>query len=547
MSDTAEGERPNPVAEPLAAGKQALGDGKELLDGAYSQADKVLDRTQYHVFRLFYFFIPSATVLRKRRFQSVAASRFLSDAGQQALAYGAIVALIRGGGSAFEAALIGVAVVLPPTLFGLYGGTVADALPKRVALAAVYNVQAALCFIVPLTLGDGLGAAIFLLFAVHSLGQVSGPTESSVVPYVATEEELASAASVVSFASNLGTAFGTALLAPIMVRVFGTDAVFYTGGILLALAATRVYDLRTQETPKQFDWRKPPNVKIRATIGWLIHQPAVGTMIIVAVLAGTANVVLQTLAPQYVTEVLGVDPADAVFVFGPSALGLGAALVMSPRLIRRFGERMVALAGFAFLSSALVLLGFVEEIAPVVSAINPLHALGLVGLNVDADLRTAGFLAVFVGFGVSLVATSVQTYLNRRVPLGYQGRAFALQSTLKNGASIVPLLLFGGIASAIGVEAVLIVSPLVLLMLAAALVRFSAMMGGASPPSSLDVIASFWDQEEDESEPVEVPEPVLDSEAARPEDERDDEHQGAESGGDEDALRGPRPHQDAAL
>lgn len=541
--------RPEPLPEPVAAAAQAIDDGRAAAAGAYARADKVLDRTQYHVFRLFYVFLPNATIIRRRRFQSVVVSRLLSDAGQQALAYGAIVATVRGGGSAFESALLGVAVVVPPTLFGLYGGTVADALPKRVALAAVYNMQAALCVLVPLLLGTDLAAAFFLLFAVHSLGQISGPTESAVIPYVASEEELASAASIVSFASNVGTAIGTALLAPIMVRLFGTDAVFYAGGVMLALAATRVYDLRTAEAPKRIDWRRPPDVNIRATIAWLVQQPAVGTMILLAVLAGTANVVLQTLAPQYVSEVLGVDPADAVFVFGPSALGLAAALIMAPPFIRRFGERPVALTGFIILTVTLVLLGLVDQLSPILAPVSPLRIVELVfQVEISDDLQAAGVLAIFVGFGFSLAATAVQTYVNRRVPLGYQGRAFALQSVLKNGASIVPLLTLGAIAATIGVEAVLVVAPFALLLMAFALVRFSAAMGGASPPRSLDVIASFWDRSEDHlDEPVDVPEPVLDSEAARPEPQRDDEHQQAERGRDEDPLRRPGSDEHAAL
>ena len=44
-------------------------------------------------------------------------------------------------------------------------------------------------------------------------------------------------------------------------------------------------------------------------------------------------------------------------------------------------------------------------------------------------------LAMPLGFGVSLTATAVQTYINRRVPLRLQGRAFALQSTL-NGQQV---------------------------------------------------------------------------------------------------------------
>jgi hypothetical protein len=479
----------------------------------------MLDYGQRHVFRLLWFFLPETSIARKPRFQQIFASRFLSDAGQQALAYGALVAVVRTGGSALEAALVGVAALIPPALLGLYGGAVADALPKRVALATIYSCQAALCFIVPAVIGTELLAILFLVFAVNALGQVSGPTESSILPHVATDEELATAASLVSLASNVGTAFGTAVLAPVLVRAFGTDLVFYVAGVLLFLAASRVFDLATPDHQPTGDWRRP-NVNVRSTVDWLIKERAVATMIVVAVLAGTANIVLQTLAPRYVSSVLDVDPADAVYVFAPSAAGLLAALAFTPRLIRRFRERLVALGGFAITSSALVLLGLVGQVAGFVDAINPMRLTGIFAIDLGEKLRTAGFIAVFVGFGLSMTTTSVQTYINRRVPLQYQGRAFALQSTLKNGSAIVPLLTLGAAASVFGVEAVLIVSPFVLLAVAASLVRLSYALGGRAPASRLDVLASFWH----ESEATIVP-PASTSAVSSPPAEPADDHQ----------------------
>jgi MFS family permease len=520
------------LAGSLAAGKQAV-------ESAYGKADQILDTGQHHVFRLFYLFLPETTVLRRRRFQGVMASRFLSDAAQQSLAYGAIVAIVRDGGTAFEAALIGVAAVVPPTLFGLYGGAIADALPRRVALAGVYNLQAALCFFLPLFTGDGLLGAMLLLLGVHTLGQVSGPTESAVVPYVASRGELASAASLLSLASNLGTAFGTALLAPVIVRALDPQALFIAAGILLLLAATRVFDLRTRDEPKtSVEDIRLPRVPLRATIGWLAAERAVGTMIILAALAGTANVVLATLAPRYVQEVLGVDPADAVFVFGPTVIGLGAALVLSPPLIRRFGERMVGLAGFATLAASLSALGLVGEFAATIDPVNPIGLLGAAGIDISRDLRTAGFIAIFAGFGLSLATTATLTYVNRRVPLDYQARAFALQSVLKNGTSIIPLLTFGAAAAAFGVEPVLVVAPFILLLLATGLIRLSAAVAGHEQPGRLEVLSSFWEQSD--HEPVELPPEVetpAESDPPRPEERRDDEHAGAEHRSDDDALR----------
>jgi MFS family permease len=206
--------------------------------------------------------------------------------------------------------------------------------------------------------------------------------------------------------------------------------------------------------------------------------------------------VLQTLAPRYVASVLHVDPADAVYVFAPSAVGLVLALAIAPRLMRWRGERIAALLGFSITVASLLLLGRVGAVAAVVDAANPLRSAGLLGIELSERLRTAGLLALPAGFGVALTTTAVQTYVNRRVPLAYQGRTFALQSTFKSGAAIVPLLALGAAATAFGVEPVLLASPAILLLLAYLLVQLSIRFAGLARPSHLEVVASFWEEPE---------------------------------------------------
>ncbi len=483
-----------PPRRPPFDPSERLRAGRRLFDDAYQRADRALDYGQAHVFRLLWFFLPETSIARDLRFQQVLASRFLSDAGQQAVAYGALIAVVRGGGSALDAALVGVAALAPAAVLGLYGGAVADALPKRVALAVVYNLQALLCFLLPGVIGTELIAVLLLVFAVNALGQVSGPTESSVLPVIASDAQLATAASLVNFASSAGTAFGTALLAPVLVRAFGVDTVFYVAGALLLLAASRVFDLPAHEHEPRgpVPWR--PNVRVRSLVQWLFRQPAIATMLVVGVLSGTANIVIQTLAPRYVQSVLRVDAADAVYVFAPSAVGLAIALAAAPSIMKLRGERVAALLGFAITCATLVLLGLVDEVRGALDPVNPLHLVNLLGFEMGQRLRTAALLALPLGFGVSLTTTSVQTYLNRRVPLSHQGRAFALQSTLKSGAAVVPLLSLGGAATAFGVEPVLIVAPFALLALAYALIQLSVRFAGLAPPSGLEVVTSFWEE-----------------------------------------------------
>ena len=84
-------------------------------------------------FRLFYVFLPETSILRRVRFQIVFLSRLLSEIGHEAIMYGSLVA-VAAGGSVFEAALVGMAALVPAAALGLYAGTVSDTLPKRVAL-----------------------------------------------------------------------------------------------------------------------------------------------------------------------------------------------------------------------------------------------------------------------------------------------------------------------------------------------------------------------------------------------------------------------------
>jgi MFS family permease len=486
---------------PESRGWRPVSGGRRIFDDAYRRADAFIDEGQRHAFRVLWFWLPETSVARQVRFQAVFASRFFSDAGQQALAYGALIAVVGSGGTAFDAALLGVSALIPPAVLGLYGGAVADALPKRLALAGVYNLQAILCFAAPGLIGTDLAGLMVLLFAVNTLGQVSGPTESSVVPLVASEEQLASAASILSLASTLGSAFGTALLAPVLVRAFGVDAVLYVAGALLLVAASRVFDLPSHDTEPEPEARLHPRFFVRkvsalSTIRWLAHRPAIATMIFVAVLAGTAQIVLQTLAPRYVQAVLQVDAADAVYVFAPSALGLLLAVVATPKLVRRLGERMSALIGFVLVSTMLCLFGLVADLT-FVDPVNPLRLFSFAGLDLELRLRTAALMALPLGFGLAVTTTSVQTYINRRVPLDRQGRTFALQSSLKNGVAIVPLMTLGVAAGAFGVAEVLVASPLVLLALAVGLLQFSRRFATTDPRGPLVELASYWDEAED--------------------------------------------------
>jgi MFS family permease len=481
------------MSEPGQTSRAARIPGRRFIAGAGLSADRVLDTAQGQVFRVMWLFLPEPDIARNLWFQHLLASRFLTEAAQQALVFGSAVSVAREGGSALEVALVGVAAILPPALLGMYGGAVAHTLPVRIALAGAYTGQALLCLLIPTVFGTGLGAVVVLLLLVNTLAQVSAPTEASVLPLVASEEEMASAASLINLAAAAGSAFGIAFLAPLMVKAFGVEQMFYAAGFVLFLSASRVFDLPVGDKAWKLRFQPPP-ARIRAMVRWLVRHPAVLTMIVVSVLAGTVNVVLVTLAPEYVAEVLDTDPADTAYIFAPTAIGTVTALLAAPALIRRWGERTVAIVGLAVSAAVLFLLGDIGAVADVIDAVNPFGVPDRMGLDLSPNLRATALLAVPIAFGVALTATSVQTYINRRVPLTLQGRTFAAQSSLRNATAIIALLTLGGAASRFGVETVLLVSPLLLLALGYAMIALSFRFSGLAPHSTLRVMESFWEK-----------------------------------------------------
>ncbi len=418
--------------------------------------------------RFLWWFIPEASVAREAPFQRVMVSRFCSDAAIQALIYGSLVSVVREESSAFGAALVGCAALVPPALFGLPGGIVADLLPKRLVLAVTYLLQAALCFVLPEIAGTGLSGSLVLVFAVVTLGQISGAAEPALIPLVANEERIASANSFLNIASVAGAGFGTAILAPFFVRFFDVEPLYYVCGGLLLLAMARIF-----ERGHVMEGSRVPGVEAGpiATLRWFASERVIVTMILAAALVGIANTIVQTLAPRYVQEEFGLDPSASVYVLAPASIGLVLALVLAPLAIRLLGERAVAAVAIVITGSSLFGLGTLDLSAKLIDRFNVLRLIDWFGPELTLGLRTASLLALPLGFGLAAGTSAVSTYLNRNVEPTHQGRAFAMQSVLRNGLAIPPLLVLGAAAELWGVQRILIASPFLIALVGFGVVR----------------------------------------------------------------------------
>ena len=447
--------------------------------GSLRRLDAAVTRGQGQLFRVLWFAVPPGSVARDIHFQELMVARFGADLALQALYYAALIASARSGDSAFHAAAIGVAFLLPGLLLGPYGGAVADAMPKRVALFATYLAMGALALLVPTATGTGFWAIVLTLFLVRVLHQVTQPAEAAAAPLVASQAELASANSFLSLASSVGEVVGKALLAPGVVRYWGLRPVTAIAGLTFMFSALRVVRFRPErDSHGHFDRRAVRRLGIGEAVKWLLDEPGAIWMLLLAAMASTVNVVLGTLGPQYVKQVLEVDPTFTFYVFAPASLGVVAGLALSPLAIRLAGERAVAIGGFIAVSLSIMALGQVKRLA------EWFDWLLIVDIpRVGPEVEVAASISLVVGAGITIAAAATQTYVGKYVPVAIHGRVFALMGALKDGLAIPPLLVLGALSGTTGVGAVLTLAPVLLLVAAYVLVRLSTAWHGRLPRS----------------------------------------------------------------
>jgi MFS family permease len=396
-----------------------------------------------------------------------------------------MVFLARQGASDIAVVMVSASGYIAALLFALQGGTLADILPKRWALAGGLGLQALLCFIFPTLFGTGVLPLIALLFLISAISQVTTPAMKSAVTLVTTMADVVAVSALIGLIGAIGSAVGSTFLAPLLIRYSGIKAVMYTTGVMLAIAAVRSLKLPPDSglvRQKQHDLFKDAIVTPKRLATWAGGMPGVASMVLVGALVVALFESINSLLPVYVRDVLHADPALSIFIFAPAGVGFFLGTVMTPVLIRLLGERVVAAISFFFIATGAILLGSVHEVAPAIAGYSPLRVVEPFGVDLSQAILAAGVIVVPTNFGSTMAAGTVQAFINKYVPLDRQGRTFGMQEVLEQAVTITALLTLGVVSTLAGAQVVFLVAPLVVVMLGVWFIRFSYRTIGANPP-----------------------------------------------------------------
>ena len=181
----------------------------------------------------------------------------VSFVGTQMTAVAVAIQVYSLTGSSFAVGAIGICMLVPMIMFGLYGGAVADAVDRR-RLALASSTGLALVSIVLAVQAFAGSQALWLLYVCvalqGALTAINNPTRLAMIPRLLPRELLTSANALGQLGHNLGFTLGP-LLGGVVIGWLGLSAAYTLDAIGFCVALYTLY--RLPAMPMGGDGRAP--------------------------------------------------------------------------------------------------------------------------------------------------------------------------------------------------------------------------------------------------------------------------------------------------
>jgi len=149
-------------------------------------------------------------VFRNRNFSRIWTGQLISTMGSALTSLAASIYVFRLTGSAMSVGFMLMATAAPSLLVGLFAGVLVDRFDRKRIMITADLIRAVLVFLIPFLVPHSVIWLYVIVMLTSAIGQFFDPAQESVLPEVASEEELAAANSLMAISSFGSTAIGFA-------------------------------------------------------------------------------------------------------------------------------------------------------------------------------------------------------------------------------------------------------------------------------------------------------------------------------------------------
>lgn len=380
--------------------------------------------------------------LRHRNYRLFFAGQAVSLVGTWMMTVAQSWLVLELTGDPFMLGVVSAAQFLPVLLLGLFGGLIADGLPKRRTLVITQAIAAVLSLVLFLLVVTGT-VQVWQIVLIAVIGGIRNavdlPTRQAFAVELVGREDIGNAVALNSALFNGARVVGPAI-AGIVIGLSGVSVAFLIDGVsfvavLAGLLLMREDELRRSALPAP----RPASARAAlTTIGdGLRYVRRTDLVLLATVVVGLASLFglnFTVLAPALAQDVLHTDASGYGFLM--AATGVGS-LLTALAIAFRGSSRPATIAAGA------LVLGVAEV------------ALGVSGLMSVSLLAMAA-----VGVGTILMAATANTVIQLTVPDDLRGRVMSVYTTVFAGSTPIGGLVMGAIAARAGVGEAFVVGGL---------------------------------------------------------------------------------------
>jgi MFS family permease len=331
-------------------------------------------------------------------------------------------------GDPFMLGLVAAAQYLPVMALGLFGGLIADQLPKRRTLLATQAVSMVLAFVLFGLTVSGLIEVWHVLLLALLLGAANSiemPTRQSFIAEMVGRENIRTAVGLNSAVFNSARVVGPAI-AGLTIGLLNISAAFLVNGltflaVIIGLLLMRESELHRLPAPQRPDGLREVGESLAEGLSFVRGQRTVLATIVAVSVVGIFGLNFTVLVPPLAKEVLGSDAMG--FGFLMTATGVGSVMAA---LAVAFARRSRP----SYIAGGAIVLG----LASIVLALSRDFTLSMVALFA-------------IGAGSIAMGATANTVIQMAAPDRLRGRVLSIYVTTYVGTMPIGSVLAGWVAS----------------------------------------------------------------------------------------------------
>jgi MFS family permease len=386
--------------------------------------------------------ISPTAVFRRRDFVLLWVAQLVSTAGSSLTDLAASIFVYEQTGSAFLVGVTLMATAVPSLLVGLIAGVFVDRWDRRRVMIVASLVQAGIVAAIPLLIGVHVALLYVAILANAGIKMFFEPAYESLIPEIASDDELAAANAYLAIASFGSTAIGFAG-AGLLASAFSIDWAFWIDALtfLFSAACVAALAVRVPVAVAEEDASVAMvAANLRVGIRTIFETPALRSMFVLLAPVffsfGLWNVLLLPMA----IRVLGANELQYGIQEGLTSIGF----VIGSLAMARFSDRLP--------TGLWIVVGCVGM------------GLAGVGYGLSPVIWIAMGWAMLSGALNSPLSVARQTLLQRHTPRELRGRVFSAMFVVRDVIFLAGMAC-AGLADVIDIRVLVIGASLILVVM----------------------------------------------------------------------------------